>query len=384
MFSSLLSIYYCGGDCIEDINIVLKDHFGKNPFFYLCSPDTLLRRLKSLKTANSSCQTSRGTVVHSYNQNERLAKLTVSMLQSLGCFDADRLVLDYDNTIVFTEKADSKMTYKRAYGYQPAVCLLNEKNVLYLENRNGNADAKSFQAETIQRMFDVLMSQGIVDFFYFRADAASHQFEVFNTLHESNCTFYIGAVTRYVEKYFTSVEHWQKLITDNNPESEMWIGETTYPAFKRHYKADEEVPVYRLLIKRSPKKSKQISITTGDASEYRAVITNDFEANLEEALIFYNRRGAAEKQFDILKNDFGWSHLPFSTLAENCVFMHFSAMCRNLYNSVITSFSRQYKNVRITDRIKRFVFRFITMPAIWVRKARQWHLRIYSDIELQV
>ena len=30
----------------------------------------------------------------------------------------------------------------------------------------------------------------------------------------------------------------------------------------------------------------------------------------------YNERGASEKNFDIQNNDFGWSHLPFSFMAE--------------------------------------------------------------------
>ena len=34
----------------------------------------------------------------------------------------------------------------------------------------------------------------------------------------------------------------------------------------------------------------------------------------------YNERGASEKNFDIQNNDFEWSHLPFSFMAENIGF----------------------------------------------------------------
>ena len=47
IFSPFLSIYFCGGSCIEDSNTILKNHFGPNPFFNLCSPDTILKRFKS-------------------------------------------------------------------------------------------------------------------------------------------------------------------------------------------------------------------------------------------------------------------------------------------------------------------------------------------------
>ena len=63
------------------------------------------------------------------------------------------LTIDYDNTILFTEKSDSKMTYKRNPGYQPGVCTINEEQVFYIENRNGNSDAKSFQSDTLNRIF---------------------------------------------------------------------------------------------------------------------------------------------------------------------------------------------------------------------------------------
>ena len=41
---------------------------------------------------------------------------------------------------------------------------------------------------------------------------------------------------------------------------------------------------------------------------------------LEDIITFNNERGASEKNFDIQNNDFGWSHLPFSFMAENIGF----------------------------------------------------------------
>lgn len=48
------------------------------------------------------------------------------------------------------------MSYKKQYGYQPGVCTINEAHILYIENRNGNSDAKSFQIDTLKRFFDLL------------------------------------------------------------------------------------------------------------------------------------------------------------------------------------------------------------------------------------
>ncbi|MDO5970636.1 IS1380 family transposase, partial [Flavivirga aquimarina] len=90
--------------------------------------------------------------------------------------------------------------------------------------------------------------------------------------------------------------------------------------------------------------------------------------------------GNAEKQFDILKNDFGWNHLPFSSLENNTVFLYFTALCRNLYTIVLGSLSNRFKSLEPTYRIKKFIFHFIAVPAKWVRHSGQWCLRLYSGV----
>jgi hypothetical protein len=376
---SLLSIYFCGGDCIEDAKTVLSKRFGFSPFFKLSSPDTILRRLKELSTQDLFCQTPRGTVTHQYNINDKLARLNIQLLKSWGAFDQSTLILDYDNTIVFNEKADSRMTYKRANGYQPGVCFLNEDKVLYLENRNGNSDAKAFQSDTLQRMFDLLEDQGIVEVDKFRADAASYQFEVVSLLEQKVKHFYIGGRNDYIESYFNQIDHWEKTLDKGG--EEIWIGEVTYQPFHKRYKASQTPPTYRILVKRKRRKDRQADLFTKKAYDYRAVVTNDFDCSIKDGLNFYYHRGAVERQFDVLKNDFGWAHLPFSRLSENTVFLYFTGLIKNLYSHVLRrlSLSGRFKKLTPKIRIKRFVFKFIAIPARWIRKARQWYLRLYGS-----
>ena len=61
---------------------------------------------------------------------------------------------------------------------------------------------------------------------------------------------------------------------------------------------------------------------------YRCILTNDWLSTEKDIITFYNERGASEKNFDIQNNDFGWSHLPFSFMAENMVFMMVTAMLK--------------------------------------------------------
>ena len=381
IFYTFLSIYFTGGECIEDTKTVLSNHFGYSPFFDSCSPDTILRRMASLSIENENCTTPRGTVDHVHNFNKVMANLNIAMLKSLGTFDQDDLVLDYDNTIVFAEKSDCKMTYKKAYGYQPGVCYLNEEQVLFIENRNGNSDAKSFQDKTLLRMFESLKENNIEKPYKFRADGASYQFDVIKLLKEQNCLFYIAARNSYVEKYFQEVDHWKK--TKDKKGDPIEIGEIIYKPFVNKYRKGNEVPSYRLLIKRKVKPDHQGDLFTSDAYDYNAIATNDHEVSLEDGLTFYYHRGAVERQFDTLKNDFGWNNMPFSTLSKNSVFLYFTAIFKNLYKTILTKLSSQYAKVNIKHRMKRFIFSFVTLPALWVKRARQWQLRIYGTLQLR-
>lgn len=377
IFYSLQTVYLCGGDCIEDLQTHLKSHFINNPFVKIASPDTVLRRLSELSEDTENCKTKRGVVTHQYCTNSKLENLNIDILKRLGVFKSDELTIDYDNTIVFNEKQDSKMTYKRAYGYQPGVSTINENHILYIENRNGNSDAKSFQLETLVRMFDLLDSKKIKKINNFRADAASYQYDVISYLNEKVDHFYIGCRNSYIEKYFSQVSNWEEMDTK---EGLMEVGSIEITPFKPQAKdAKKDAHVYRLVVKRKPKKDNQLDIFTQDSYDYRAIITNDFDKKTIEVASFYNQRGNMERQFDILKNDFGWDNMPFSSLNKNLVFLYFTAMFRNLYNKVIHHFSEKNDFLKPCFRIKKFIFRFITLPAKWITQGRQLKLRIYSS-----
>ena len=374
---SILSIYLCGGDCIEDLQVHLKAHFQKNPFINVPSSDTVLKRLKELSEDNNQCFTKRGTVEHTYNRNPKLEELNVELLKKLGAFSKDETIIDYDNTILFNEKSDSAMTYKKNTGYQPGVCTLNEEQILYIENRNGNSDAKSFQTDTFRRIFTLLKSKGIKKADHFRADAASYQFDVIKLLEEGVKNFYIGCRNSYIEKYLPQINKWESM-TDTSNEI-MEVGEIMMTPFQQQARKNKKpTQEYRLIVKRKPKKDGQINLFTQDTYEYRTILTNNTEWSAVEIAHFYNHRGNMEKQFDILKNDFGWHNMPFSKLNQNTVFLYMTAICRNLYHYIIRYFSKKIKSLKPTFRVKRFLFRFIILPAKWIKRSRQNYLRVYG------
>ena len=103
------------------------------------------------------------------------------------------------------------------------------------------------------------------------------------------------------------------------------------------------------------------------------------ELTEKDIITFYNERGASEKNFDIQNNDFGWSHLPFSFMAENMVFMMVTAMLKNFYLYLVRHISEKVKPLKKTSRLKAFILHFVSVPAKWVRTGKQNVLNLYTN-----
>ena len=54
----------------------------------------------------------------------------------------------------------------------------------------------------------------------------------------------------------------------------------------------------------------------------------------------------------ILTNDFGWAHLPFSTMEDNTVFLLFTAMLKNFYQYLLAKVSEIFPGVDMKSRLK--------------------------------
>ena len=123
---------------------------------------------------------------------------------------------------------------------------------------------------------------------------------------------------------------------------------------------------------------KYIHVQHQRASE-RCILTNDWEMSEKEVIEYYNLRGARERDFVALNNDFGWSHLPCSFLNENTVFPLLMTMCKNFYTAILYEIGKVFSNIKPKHRLKKFIYRFISVPAKWVRTARTHVLRLFTD-----
>jgi hypothetical protein len=378
IFYSFWSIFFCGGDCIEDLSIHLKPVFKNHPKVNLPSPDRVLQRLRSLSVPGKLFTTSRGNVTHHFSVNDYLNQLNIGLLNRLSIVGNKNNVLDYDNTFIFNRKADAANTYKKKHGYCPGVGMIGSK-VVYVENRNGNSNPETLQHETLERMFTLLRKNNI-SIKAFRADGASYTMSSLQVIAKYSEKFYVRArVYDTIAEILKEIKHWREVKVDDRIIYRASIQFMPFQKSAKRTKRELISQEYRLIISKEKRDDGQINLFTGEACNYRAILTNDFDMTEDQVVIFYNQRGAIEREFDVLKNDFGWNHMPFSKLEQNTVFLIATGICRNLYEYIIRKFSKTFRYLKPNFRIKKFIFRFICIPAKWVITGREYKLRVYGS-----
>jgi len=371
IFANHLAIFLHGGDCVEDVDANLKASLQKVKKFNVCSPDTIFRGIKELATPIESHISASG-IRHEFNINLPLNRLLIKILTHTKQLDKKNkdYTLDYDNQIIETNKYDAKKTYKKCKGYQSGVATI-AKNIVYIEGRNGNSPAKYLQDETLGRTFSLLENEGI-KIKRFRADSASFQKRVLELVSQKCDKFYIRASKCANMDYLIGqipARKWKKTRLGCQ---EMELAEILYTPFQGKKS-------YRLVVSRIKRSDKQIDIFSKSSYMYRAVISNDYKWSNEQITSFYNQRGSSEKTFDMMNNDFGWAKLPCSFLNENTSFMIMTAIYANLYQFILAEFSEKLPWISTSFRLKKFIFRFITVPAKWIRTARKEVLKLYTS-----
>ena len=101
------------------------------------------------------------------------------------------------------------------------------------------------------------------------------------------------------------------------------------------------------------------------------LMENDYTSTDRDIVEYYNKRGGAERVLDDMNNGFGWKRLPKSFMAENTVFQLLTALIRNFYRHLISDANMKSFGLKRTSRIKTFVFKYVSVPAKWVKTARQ-------------
>ena len=363
---SLSSVYFCGGDCVEDVTSHLMPHLSLHPTLRTCSSDTILRGISELATVNTTYTSDTGKS-YDFNTATKLNSLLVKVLKNTGQLMAgESYDLDFDHQFIETEKYDAKMTYKKFTGYSPGVAIIGDL-IVGIENRDGNANVRFHQQDTLERIYSNLESENI-HIKRSRMDCGSCSREIVETVEKHSELFYIRA-NRCGSLYdsLLALRGWQREEINgieyelNSIITEKWEGKA-----------------YRLVIQRERRMDGEQDLWEGEYT-YRCILTNDYTSTNREIVEFYNLRGGKERIFDDMNNGFGWARLPKSFMAENTVFLLLTAIIHNFYKFLMGRLDTKAFGLKKTSRIKAFVFKFISVPAKWIRTARHYELNIYTD-----
>ncbi len=369
VIKTLFCSYLCGGDCLEDINM-LAPQFSLRPGMRVPNSDTVGRVLKSLATEDVSYACEGSGKSYRFNTAEKLNTLLLNMIKALGLLKAgEEVTLDFDHQFIPAHKYDAEYSYKKEFGYFPGWASVGGI-IVGGENRDGNTNVRFHQADTLARIMDRVRSVLGVTVKSFRADCGSFSKEVVETVEPRCSHFYIRASncsSRYGE--FGESDGWES--------AEIDYQKCELASFDYEMNGS----TYRLVVQRSPKTEDGKAVTDmfGTVYVYRAVITNDREMSERDVVLFYNKRGESEKNFDIQNNDFGWAHLPFSFMNENTVFMLVTAMLKNFFIHLTRILSKSIKAVKETSRLKKVLLHFICVPAKWIRSGRGKILKLFTE-----
>jgi hypothetical protein len=368
LFGNFFNLFLSGGECAEDIQQHFRPTLEQIPNNKVASADTLLRVFTELATENTTIVSSTNNE-YQFNINERVNDLNIkSLLLTKQLKEGELYDFDYDNQIIEHEKYDAKKTYKMNTGYFPGVATIGDK-IIYIENRDGNANVKTGQSETLERAYKLLNDNKI----YInrsRMDAGSYSKNIVEVVAQYSQLFYIRAnKCETLTEQIKQITDWQTVE----------INYINYQVASIPFTSFLENKNYRLVVMCEKSKDSQLDIFEGEKLHYRCILTNDHKSTEKEVIEYYNQRGRSEKTFDIMNNDFGWNHLPTSDMNANTVYLIITAMLKNFYNYIVDKVSKVFTDILPTSRLKRFIFRFINVAGRYVYQGRRWILQLYTN-----
>ena len=104
---AIFSVFCCGGDCIEDLNLYLKEMLTERPHTRVPSADTVLRGIEELATENISYTAEKTGNVYDFNTAERQNQLLIKLLLATGQLtEGGEYDVDFDHQFLQAEKLE--------------------------------------------------------------------------------------------------------------------------------------------------------------------------------------------------------------------------------------------------------------------------------------
>ena len=358
---------FCGGNATEDVNFIKDNTLCHLNNIDIPSADTILRGDKELSVPcqyiNTNSQKGNKINVNS-KMNEFLIESAIKFEQ-LNVLKRN-LIYDFDHQFIPTNKYDAEYSYKNKKGYFPGVATINNIPI-GIEGRNGNCQVKTEQLETHKRFLNLLANKGVKPK-YARMDCGSYLKEVTDYFHQEDILFFIRANCSQTLKMEASTNDGWKNELINFQQIEVNSFSFNFGQY------DHRIIAYRI-----PNNDGQIDLFSNDDNKYMFIITNDWNISEKEAIEFYNKRGDSERVFDIQNNDFNWKSMPHSFLEENTVYLIIMAVAHIIYKWLLSIFAHAIDGLTKTSRLKKFIFRFVTIVAKFTKSGRRKIIHLATD-----
>jgi hypothetical protein len=342
-------------DAEKDLSLIpelnIPSHDTVNRFFKKIAAPRQLINFKNKKHPNYEAKD------YNISENPKLNELLVQSAIALDLLKPDTpYTLDIDLTQLKSETRDSVPMRKNGRGYGSMVCSIG-KIPVYIDIRDGNAPANYRLVEAIESCMEMLRKYNIV-IDYVRSDGAGYTNAFLDYLDSEKLHFNVGAdgSTR-AEKAVLASKNWRTLRFQTS--NHIWNAEFA----SAHYSLSKSKQKYILGVIRVKKDEREKIQPTKwkplNSYYYKFVITNDDEISPQKLFEEYHKRGASEKIFDELKNDFGWRILPFSKINENLAYLQITAFTSIIYQGMLRIFSKEFKQIKPTIRLDKFKKEFI-------------------------
>lgn len=370
---ALVLMMAAGGDCFDDIHMLREDKalcrmLERN----LPSPETLRQYLYSFhdkelvyRAAETARFSRRVSVPQESKPLQGLQEVQKGLVRAVAargkCTTA---TIDSDATIIESSKKEAQFHYDDGRGYQPALAVWVEQDlVVWDEFRDGNVAASTNAREQAQRAFAMLPPT--VTKRRYRADSASYDIGLMEWLTRQEIEFSISAKMTAPMK-----ERCEKLTEADWEPYETRSEEVVHVSEVHHFSTDWDKSLERpriVVIRFTPTQGKLFD--NGDGPKYLAVATNRREMAAADLLEWHwEKAGTIEHVHDVVKNELGGGVLPCGRFQSNAAWFRHALLTYNILSALkAISLPADLKDARP----KRLRFQIFTIPAVLRNHARR-------------
>jgi Transposase DDE domain group 1 len=378
-----------GGECLEDFGPLRKDQgLAQLIGHQLPSPEAARKFLYQFHDESKleEAQQQLGLGQSSYIPEESaalngLAQVNVDLVRELArrCGDQKIATIDLDSTVIESWKKEAQPTYQGGKGYQPALALWAELNVIVADQfRDGNVPSLQEPLPVAKRAFGALPES--IQEYYFRGDSAYYDKDLLGWLRDEaraegpqgRIGFCISVrMNRSLKEHMLRLPDslWKPYREDSEAESECADLLNYWP------EAEEAKPWGPLRYVAIRVRQRQGDLfADGAEAKYFAVVTNIWDWKAKRLLEWHREKaGSIEAVNDVIKNELAAGVLPCGRFGANAAWLRLAVITHN----VLTALKRlALPPELLSARPKRLRFLIFNTAGRIIRHARRMLCRI--------